>query len=221
MKPHSFLPFTIRKPLGYGERFITLIKLLHQGSSSVIENNGRFSQSILLSRGCRQGDPISPYIFVLCAKLLSHCIRERGDIKGIEVHGTEIVISQYADDTTLFLEGFLQAIKRLMSIFRWFKRISGLGINVDKTKAVKIWVLRDRSLPWEVKYGMEWTEKFTVFGVHYNVNKMGEITTLNIEIEINDIKKLTKLWQARNHQKSPTCSCPYQTLINSQKSTQF
>ena len=45
-------------------------------------------------------------------------------------------------------------------------------------------------------YGMD--RKFTDLGVHYNVNKMGEITTLNIEIEINDIKKLTKLWQARN-----------------------
>ena len=115
---------------------------------------------------CHQGNQVSLYICVLCAELLSHCIRECGDIKGIEVHGTEIVISQYAEDTTLFLEGFLQAIKRLIGLLRWFKRISGLGINVNKTNAVNIGVLRDRSLPWEGKYGMEWTEKFTVLGVH-------------------------------------------------------
>ena len=45
---------------------------------------------------------------------------------------------------------------------------------------------------------MEWTEKFTVLGVHYNVNKMGEITTLNIEKKINDIKKLIRLMKACN-----------------------
>ena len=182
---------------GYGDRFITMIKLLHSGSTSVIENNGHFSKNIQLSRGCRQGDPISPYIFFLCAGLLSHCIRECGDIKGIEVHGTEIIISQYADDTTLILEGSHEDIKRLMSILRWFRNVSGLGINVDKTKAVKIGVTRDRSLNWEGRYGMEWTNKFTVLGIDYNVDDMGEITTLNVEKKITDIKKLIRLWQAR------------------------
>ena len=173
---------------GYGDKFITMMKLLHNESTSVVENNGNFSNNIPLSRGCRQGDPISPYIFVLCAEILSHCIRECGDIKGIEVNGTEIFISQYADDTTLFLEGTLEAIKRLMSILRWFKNVSGLGINVDKTKAVKLGATRDRSLYWEGRYGMEWTNKFTVLGIDYDVNDMGEITSTNIEKKIIDIK---------------------------------
>ena len=68
---------------------------------------------------------------------------------------------------------------------------------MDKTKAVTIGALRDRSLPWEGRYGMERTDSFTVLGVQYNVNRMGEITTLNIEKKINDIKKLIRLWQAR------------------------
>ena len=163
--------YTCMKLFGYGDGFITMVKLLHSGSISVIENNGHFSNNIVLTRGCRQGDPISPYIFVLCAELLSHCIRECGDIKGIEVHGTEIVILQYADDTTVFLEGSHEAIKRLMSISRWFRKVSGLGINVEKTKVVKIGELRDRSLNWEGKYGMEWTNEFIILGVDYNVRR--------------------------------------------------
>ena len=101
---------------GCGHRFISMVKMLHNGSAFIIENNGHISKSVPLSRGCCQGDSIFPYIFVLCAELLSHYIRECGDIRSIEVHGTQIVFSQYADDTTLFLEGSLQAIKRLMSI---------------------------------------------------------------------------------------------------------
>ena len=44
---------------------------------------------------------------------------------------------------------------------------------------------------------MDWTNKFTVLGIDYNTNDMGEITTTNIEKKISDIKKLIKLWQAR------------------------
>ena len=84
-----------------------------------------------------------------------------------------------------------------MSILRWFKNVSGLGINVDKTKAVKLGATRDRSLYWEGRYGMEWTNKFTVLGIDYYVNDMGEITSTNIEKKIIDIKKLIRLWQAR------------------------
>ena len=68
-----------------------------------------------------------------------------------------------------------------MSILWWFKNVSGLGMNVNKTKAVKIGATMSRSLPWKWKYGMEWTDTFPVLGIHYNVNKMVEIPTFNIE----------------------------------------
>ena len=61
------------------------------------------SQTEELFRGCRQGDPISPYIFVKCAEVLSHVLRECSDVKGINVEGMEVKLSQYADDTTLYI----------------------------------------------------------------------------------------------------------------------
>ena len=70
----------------FGEGLINWSKLLRTNSVSRVEQNGHFTGNIELSRGCRQGDPVSPYIFVLCAELLSHVIREKSDIKGIEVH---------------------------------------------------------------------------------------------------------------------------------------
>ena len=55
------------KFFGFGPIFSNCIKLLRKNSRSKIEQNGFFSNHISLSRGCRQGDPISPYVFVLCA----------------------------------------------------------------------------------------------------------------------------------------------------------
>ena len=51
------------------------------------------------------GDPISPYLFVICAEALSHVLRECSDVKGIDIEGVEVKLSQYADDTTLYLHG--------------------------------------------------------------------------------------------------------------------
>ena len=88
----------------FGEDFIDMIKLFQQNSTSRVEQNGHLSDSIVLARGCRQGDPLSPYVFVLCAEILSHVIRETDGIKGIRVYDTESKASQYADDTTLMVE---------------------------------------------------------------------------------------------------------------------
>ena len=51
-----------------------------------------------LKRGCRQGDPISPYIFILCVEILGKMIRNSRI-------GKEFKLSQYANDTQMFLDG--------------------------------------------------------------------------------------------------------------------
>ena len=73
----------------YGDNSISMIQLLHKNSHSVVENNGRLSKNILLSRGCQQRHPIYP---LLQTEILPHSIRECRDIRGIEVHSTEIAI---------------------------------------------------------------------------------------------------------------------------------
>ena len=63
--------------------------------------NGFLSESW----GCRQGDGLSPYLFILCVAVLDMMIDSDEDLKGIQVAGKEFRLSQYADDTVLFLYG--------------------------------------------------------------------------------------------------------------------
>jgi hypothetical protein len=71
---------------------------------SAVTQNCCLSDFFTIQRGCGQGDPLSPYIFLLCAELLEILVRHK-DIKGITIDDTKYVISQYADDTSLILDG--------------------------------------------------------------------------------------------------------------------
>ena len=66
--------------------------------------SGYRSKSFPLQRGCRHGDPISPHLFVIDSEILNKMIQANRVIKGINIHGTEYRITQFADDTEIFLE---------------------------------------------------------------------------------------------------------------------
>ena len=63
---------------------------------------------------------------------------------------------------------------------------------------VKLGATRDRSIPWQGKFGFEWTSSFEILGIIYNVELMSEITKLNIYRKIGEVKKLICTWQSRN-----------------------
>jgi hypothetical protein len=50
-----------------------------------VVQNGVFSKIFEIGRGCRQGDPISPYLFNLFVEILGHMIRQNKNIKGIKI----------------------------------------------------------------------------------------------------------------------------------------
>ena len=81
-------------------------------AQSRVSQSGWLSDSFRLRRGCRQGDPISPYVFILCAELLSQCIINNKGIKGINIEGRERKLNQFADDTSLFLDGSKKSLRK-------------------------------------------------------------------------------------------------------------
>ena len=79
---------------------------------------GTLSDFFTIGHGCRQGDPIAPYLFLLCAQVMYLLINNDSSIKGIFINKTEYKISQYADDTTLTLNGSKECSKSLKNF--WF-----------------------------------------------------------------------------------------------------
>ena len=65
-------------------------------------------------------------------------IPKNADIKGLLVKDTEIKLSQYADDTTLILDGSEKSLSETLRILESFEKVSGLRLNSKKTEA--LWI---------------------------------------------------------------------------------
>ena len=109
---------------------------------------------------CRQGDPISPYLFVMAAEILAESIRVNNAIKGITLFGKEFNISQYADDTSLYIQPDEKSHKECMECLSDFEYASGLKVNIDKTKVVKIGGWRDSRIILCSELNLIWRNKF-------------------------------------------------------------
>ena len=108
-------PF-IRKALqhlGFGQSLIHWINVFYSVAESCVLNNGWAGNFFKLSRSVRQGCPLSSYLFIISAEILANAIRANPNIKGIIVKNTEIKICQYADDTTLTLDGSEKSCDRI------------------------------------------------------------------------------------------------------------
>ena len=71
----------------FGNSIKSWVGLFQKGSETCIFQNGFMSNFYGLRRGCRQGDPISPYLFILYAEILGKMVRKNKEIKGISING--------------------------------------------------------------------------------------------------------------------------------------
>ena len=65
-------------------------------------NNGLSTGYFKLSRGTKQGDPLSPYLFILVLEILFIQVRNDPSVQGFKIGDIEIKLSAFADDTTFF-----------------------------------------------------------------------------------------------------------------------
>ena len=106
---------------------------------SILSNGATFKNAFAtkhfnLSRGVRQGCPLSGIFFVIGVEILSNAIKRSKEIEGIQIdQNKSIKITQYADDTTVFVKN-IRSVYRLFDLLRQFENCSGLRINQSKSE---------------------------------------------------------------------------------------
>ena len=98
---------------------------------------GVTSKYFEISRGLRQGDPLSIYLFILAVETLSENTRKSSNISGIKLKGKEVKILQYADDTSFILKDEIY-LKNALQTLSSFDKIPGARINNSKIDRFKL-----------------------------------------------------------------------------------
>jgi hypothetical protein len=149
-----------------------------------------------LGCGVRQGGPLSPLLYIVCGEILSLLIKNNHNIKGILIDDTEILVSAYADDTTLYLRD-VNSLRNAIMILNDFKRYSGLTINLDKSELLPLGYFK-HNLPDVSGTGLTFCfGEVKLLGVSFNVD-LTNLFELNYIPKFDKLKNILKIWQMRD-----------------------
>lgn len=124
--------------VGFDRVWIRNIRSCIESTTLTLNWNGEQLQPFRPSRGIRQGDSISPFIFVMCIERLSHMIRnleDEGLWRGVRVsrNGPSLSHLFFADDMILFGEASEAQLKVMMDCINRFCASSGQRVNLSKS----------------------------------------------------------------------------------------
>ena len=117
------------------------VKMIMQCVSTVTYSillNGEPQGFIQPSRGLRQGDPLSPFLFLFCAEGLNALLckaAEDNEIRGLSLcrQGPQITHLFFADDCLLFCRSNAAQCRKIQQILDWYEVASGQQVNKAKT----------------------------------------------------------------------------------------
>lgn len=133
----NFLDDLLRR-FKFPERWRKWIGVCLSSATANVLVNGSPSGEFRLGRGVRQGDPLSPFLFLVVAEGLSLLVRRAVDVgllRPVEVGRDKIRVShiQYADDTIFTAEGSQENVMAIKWLLKNFEALSGLSVNFGKS----------------------------------------------------------------------------------------
>ena len=183
----------------FGPDIMRWIEIFYKDITACVAVNGSYTKWFQIQRGVRQGDPLSPYLYLISAEILSLLIKKNKDIKGITLKdNVEALLSQFADDTSLFLDGSQRCFDACIRCLEDFTKISGLKMNFEKTQIVWIGSQKNSNIRYMRDKNFIWNPGiFRMLGITFSVD-INRIVPLNFDNKLKEIDALLKIWSRRH-----------------------
>ena len=130
-------PFMIKvlERSGIQGPYLNMIKAIYSNPVANIKVNGEKLEAMSLKSGTRQGCPLSPYLFNIVLEVLARAIRQRKEIKGIQIGKEEVKISLFAGDRIIYKSDPKNSTRELQNQTNNFSKVAGYKINSNKSVA--------------------------------------------------------------------------------------
>ena len=180
----------------YGQIFSNWCHLFYNEFLVCVQNRGFISPFFKKSRSVNQGCPISPYLFLLCSEIMAHKIYQ--NVNGVTVEGIKQVMSQFADDTVIFIEFDQREIDGVMEVLASLETQLGLKISYEKTTLYRIGSLKNSEATLYTQKKVNWSDgDIDLLGVTIKNAGGAAIDMAQFRKPISKLQKITNIWSGR------------------------
>ena len=128
----------IMPKMGFNDRWINLMMVCVKLVTYSILVNGELCGMIQPTRGIRQGDPLSPFLFLLCTEGLNGLIKKsdmEGDIHGFSLckRGPKLTYLLFTDDCLQFCRATMEECSKVLEILNMYEGSMGQKVNRSRT----------------------------------------------------------------------------------------
>ena len=196
---HSYMQ-KVLSFFGIGPSFKKWVTILYENACSSVIVNNQMTNRFQIQRGVRQGDPLSPYLFILSVEIFALWVRSSPLFKGITVNEKEFRILQYADDTALFLDSESMTLQTALDMLEKFASYSGLELNCQKTQVICMYSYNIRTVDpglGERVNLIKRDEYFHYLGTDFHV-EIEKMPDYNYDRIFDKVKRQMISWSKRN-----------------------
>ncbi|KAL9663797.1 hypothetical protein QQ045_019188 [Rhodiola kirilowii] len=127
--------------LGFDASWVSIVMNYVKSVRNCVRVNGVMSDIFEPSRGLHQGDPLSPYLFIICTEWLSHelhLLHQNQRMTGLRICRRYPYISHlfFADDALLFFKANNYTVECIKSLLHRYEQVSGQMVNYEKSALV-------------------------------------------------------------------------------------
>ena len=195
--------FLVFESYGFGDNFVLFLKTVYNHPKCCVINNNYMSTFFEVSTGVRQGDPLSPTIFLLSMQCLANVLKQDTTYKGSVIDQEILKFIMFADNVLLILSGTNDQFSRIFAVLQEFSTQDNFKINLSKCQAFHISNNRNCMDKFFIDKGLKLpTETFKYLGVLISITKCCDnaktLLELNLVLLLNKAKYILSLCSSRN-----------------------
>ena len=171
---HTFL-FAAMSRLGIDKKVCKLVKIMYKNLTTQIQINGWLSEPVVITRGVRQGCPLSPSLYVIYIEAMVRALSSHHLLSGCPIPGQQNwKCLAYADD--ILVACHASEVNYIFEIFEQFYKATGSYLNKGKTEILASFGSVARYPAYLSEFSKD-TIKF--LGVQFSINQFRELSAIN------------------------------------------